>query len=256
MGAERPPAYLLTHPGGAERMANTEAMLVTYKPAKKGKKIIELEADFPYFKSALIAKYLSFRDGKKFFENLLENDPYSSIGHFGLGLVWQERSEFRKAVDHFKVALESQPRSLILLRYLAEAYQMEGDNREAIRVLQRAMEINSRDRGTLFLLAMSYQNLDANDKAIPIFERLAAMRPVSSDVYYQLGVSYGRSNQLGRAHFNFGTFYLKMGNMKEAKFHLTKASRYSNKDPALQRRIEKAMKGLPSEQTEGKARTQ
>jgi predicted Zn-dependent protease len=256
LGAERPPAYLLTHPGGAERMANTEAMLVSYKPAKKGKKIVQLEANFPYFKSAIIAKYLSFQDGKKFFENLLRDDPYSPIGHFGLGLVWQERSEFRKAVDNFKIALESQPRSLIILRYLAEAYQMEGDNREAIRVLHRAMEMDSRDRGTLFLLAMSYQNLDANDKAIPIFERLAGLRPVSLDVYYQLGVSYGRLNQLGRAHFNFGTYYMKMGNLKEAKFHFTKASSYSNKDPALQRRIEEAMKGLPLEQKEGKAPSQ
>lgn len=233
-------------------MANTETMLGTYKPAKKGKKIVELEAAFLYFKSALIAKYLSFQDGKKFFENLLRDDPYSSIAHFGLGLVWMERSEYRKAVDHLKDALEREPNSLPILRYLAEAYQMEGDNREAIRVLQRAMEIDSRDRGTLFLLAMSYQNLDANDKAVPIFERLTVLKPVSLDVYYQLGVSYGRANQLGRAHFNFGIFYMKIGNMKEAKFHFTKASSYSDKDPALQRRIKEAMKGLPSEQTEGK----
>ena len=237
-------------------MANTEAMLDTYKPAKKGKKVVELEAAFPYFKSALIAMYLSFQDGKRFFENLLQNDPYSSIAHFGLGLVWMGRSEFRKAADHLKEALERQPNSLPILRYLAEAYQREGDDNEAIRVLQRAMEIDSRDRGTLFLLAMSYQNLDANDKAIPIFERLTLLKPVSLDVYYQLGVSYGRSNQLGRAHYNFGTYYMKMGNMKEAKFHFMKASSYSNKDPALERRITEAMKGLPSEQNEGKAPSQ
>ena len=115
-------------------MANTEAMLDTYKPAKKGKKVVELEAAFPYFKSALIAKYLSFQDGKKFFENLLRNDPYSSIAHFGLGLVWMGRSEFRKAVDHLKEALERQANSLTILRYLAEAYQREGDDNEAIRV--------------------------------------------------------------------------------------------------------------------------
>ena len=237
-------------------MANTEAMLDTYKPAKKGKKVVELEAAFPYFKSALIAMYLSFQDGKRFFENLLQNDPYSSIAHFGLGLVWMGRSEFKKAVEHLKEALQRQANSLPILRYLAEAYQREGDDNEAIRVLQRAMEIDSRDRGTLFLLAMSYQNLDANDKAIPIFERLTLLKPVSLDVYYQLGVSYGRSNQLGRAHYNFGTYYMKMGNMKEAKFHFMKASSYSSKDPALQRRITGAMKGLPSEQNEGKAPTQ
>ena len=167
-----------------------------------------------------------------------------------------ERSEFRKAVDHLKDALEREPNFLPILRYLAEAYQMEGDNREAIRVLQRAMEIDSRDRGTLFLLAMSYQNLEANDKAIPIFERLTVLKPVSLDVFYQLGVSYGRANQLGRAHFNFGIFYMNLGNMQEAKFHFAKASSHSNKDPALQRRIKKAMKGLPSEQTEGKTHSQ
>lgn len=256
MGSERPPAYLLTHPVGPERMANTETMLGTYKPAKKGKEVLELEALFPYFKSVIIAKYLSFQEGKRFFENLLRDDPYSSMAHFGLGLVWMERREFRKAIDCLKDALERKPNFLPILGYLAEAYQREGDNGEAIRVLQRAMEINSRDRWTLFLLAMSYQNIDANDKAIPIFERLTLLRPVSLDVYYQLGVSYGRSNQLGRAHFNFGIYYMKMGNMKEAKFHFMKASSYSNKDPALQRRINAAMKGLPSEQNEGKAPSQ
>jgi tetratricopeptide (TPR) repeat protein len=162
-----------------------------------------------------------------------------------------ERTEFRNAIGHLKDAHEREPNSLPILRYLAEAYQREGDDTEAIRVLQRAMEINSRDRGTLFLLAMSYQNLDANDKAIPIFERLSVLKPVSLEVYYQLGVSYGRSNQLGRAHYNFGIYYLKIGNLKEAKFHFTKASGYGKNDPVLKRRINEAMKGFPSELTEG-----
>ena len=70
------------------------------------------------------------------------------------------------------------------------------------------------------------------------------MQPVKNQVFYNLGVSYGRLNKLAQAHYNFGIYFRLVGKVGKALFHFQKAEEHAKNDPALQRKIEKAMKGL------------
>ena len=101
-----------------------------------------------------------------------------------------------------------------------------------------------RDRSSLYLMALAYQNMEEYSKAIPIFEKLTSMEPVKNDVFYNLGVSYGRLNRLAPAHYNFGIYFKKIGKVGKALFHFQKAEDLSKNDPALERRINKAKEGL------------
>jgi predicted Zn-dependent protease len=238
------PPYLLTHPGGPERISNIQVMLSGYTTKSEGGRTDEFRKLFPFLKTVLKAKYLESHEAERLFHRELDKDPDSTLAHFGLGIVWNERSEYLKSIDYFLKALKGQPESLLILRNLGEAYQMKGEDEDAIVVLERALKIDNQNKPTLFLMAISYQNLGEYPKATHLLEKLASMKPVKNEVFYNLGVSYGKQDRLSRAHYNFGIYFKRLRRMQEATFHFQKAKALSRGDPSLKRKIRKETKGL------------
>ncbi|MFC1820456.1 M48 family metalloprotease [Thermodesulfobacteriota bacterium] len=236
------PPYLLTHPGGTERISDIESMLSSHTPLTiKGETDNHFRKYYPLFKTILRAGYLESHDAERNFKMALEKDPDSSLAHFGLGIVLREKAEYPGAIDHFKRALKGLSELLPVLRYLSETYQLKGEDREAINILKRALKLNGKDKSSLFLMAMSYQNLEEYSKAISIYERLASMEPVKNEVFYNLGVSLGRLDRLGFAHYHFGIYFKKLNKKQKADFHFQKAKELSGNDPLLMDRLRKAM---------------
>jgi beta-barrel assembly-enhancing protease len=110
-----------------------------------------------------------------------------------------------------------------ILTALAETYQMQGRYERAVQVLERVLGVDDRDKTALLLLALSYRQLEDYRKAIVFLERLASMKPVKDEVYYHLGMSYGREGRLAQAHYNFGVYFKKSGNVDKARFHFQKS---------------------------------
>jgi predicted Zn-dependent protease len=239
------PTYLLTHPGGSERMANYETMIFGDKPLIQEKGgTTKYRQFFPIFKTILRAKYMEPKEAERIFKRELGNDPDAVWAHFGLGIVLREMREYQKALDHFHKALRGQPRSVLIMRDMAEAYRLMGREEEAITLLSEALKIQPRDRSSLYLMALAYQNMEEYSEAIPIFEKLASMKPVKNDVFYNLGVSYGRLGRLAPAHYYFGIYFKNIRKIGKALYHFEKAEDLSKNNPALQRRIKKAKEGL------------
>ncbi len=44
-------------------------------------------------------------------------------------------------------------------------------------------------------------------EALRLFEKLSYLKPVRIDVYYHLGLCYGRENKLALAHYNFWALF-------------------------------------------------
>ncbi len=243
-GADGIPTYLSTHPGGPERIANMEAMLSGLKAREDRPQIKRFRDLFPFFKAVVASKSLDPHDLEAQLRKVLDKDPSSSLAHFSMGIMWQERTEYDKAIQHFREALKSYPDSLPILRKLAASYQFKGMDVEAIRILERAHRAEGQDKSTMFLLARSYQNVEEHAKAIGLYERLALMKPVRDDVYYNLGVCYGRENRLAQAHYNFGVFFKRTGALNKAKFHFQKAQGLAGGNPVLQGKIRESMEGI------------
>jgi predicted Zn-dependent protease len=238
------PPYLLTHPGGPERISNIQIMLSGYTPESKRGRADEFRKLFPFLKTVLKAKYLESHKAERLFHKELEKYPDSILAHLGLGIVCKERSEYSKSIDHFLKALKGQPESLLILRNLGEAYQLKGEDENAVEILERALKIDNQDRPTLFLMAISYQNIGAYPKSAHLLEKLASTKPVKNEVFFNLGVSYGKQDRLALAHYNFGIYFKRMRKMREAKFHFQKAEALSHNNPTLKRKIRKETKGL------------
>jgi len=243
-GTDKVPAYLLTHPTGPERMANLDAMLIDFRPDAPKEETLNLKNRFPLFKTIIQAKCLDSPKAEKLFSLDLEKNPASYLSHFGLGIVYRDRSQYDLAIRHFKTALNEKPEIIPILTNLGEAYQMKGQEREAIKVLKKAYDLDSQNRSALFHLAVSYEKLEEYEKAIQLFEKLSFLKPVSTQVYYHLGLSYGRQNRLALAHYNFGLYFKKLGKIEKSKFHLQKADSLSGNNPVLRKKIHEATKGL------------
>ncbi|MBN2125124.1 MAG: M48 family metalloprotease [Deltaproteobacteria bacterium] len=241
-GVDGIPPYLLTHPSGPERMANLEVLLSGYPPKPDSPKTVKFRRRFPFFKTILRAKTMNPDDAERWFLDEVEKHPDSVLAQFGLGVLWKEKMEYAKALERLKRAMSIEPESLPVLRHLGETYQFLGRDRDSVAVLEKALGIEGRDRAALALLAVSYQNLDEHDKAISLFERLKLMSPVRDDVFYNLGVSYGRIGRLALAHYNFGIYFRRRGEPDKARFHFSKAEELGRNDPALMDRVREALK--------------
>jgi len=238
------PPYLLTHPVGPERMSNIDTLLSTYTPKPEREETARFRKLFPFFKTILRAEYLEPDDAERLFNRELEKNPDSTTAHFGLGIVLKKRVEYPKAIENFQKALKRLPESLPVLRHLGEAYQLMGQDHKAIEVLERALKIDSRDKASLYLQAMSFQNMEKYARAILTYDRLTSMKPVKHEVFYNLGILYGRQDKLGLAHYNFGLYFKRIRKWEKARFHFRKANELSNDDSSLKERIKKAMKDL------------
>ena len=244
IGTDTIPAYLLTHPTGPERTSNLDIMLRNYSKKPDSSEAARFRALFPFFKTIVRAKSVEPRDAERVFRRELDKNPDSALAHFGLGLVWNRKSEYDLAIEHFQKALGAQPKSVPVLRSLGESYQMKGQDAKAIAVLEKALKIDHQDVSLLFHLAFSYQNLKEYEKAIRLYERLVAMNAANMQVFYNLGVSYGKEGKLALAHYNFGIYFKRLGRREKAIFHFQKAAALCKNDPHLKDRIENAMKGL------------
>ena len=91
----------------------------------------------------------------------------------------------------------------------------------------------------MFLLAMAHENMEEYEKEIRLLERLSFFKPVKPEVYYHLGIAYGRRDRLALAHYNFGLYFKMLGRRKDAKFHFKKANNLSKDNPLLRKKIQK-----------------
>jgi tetratricopeptide (TPR) repeat protein len=243
-GANAVPSYLLTHPGGSERILNTESMMTSHEASKENREVRKFRKLFPYLRMTLVARYAEPQEAERFLKKISNGSADSQKSDYGYGLLWKEKGEYGKAIEFLEKASREDPTFLPILRNLGEANQLKGQDRQAIAVLERGLRIDEQDRATLFLMALSYQNLEEYDKAILFYERLASMKPVRDEVYHNLGVSYGRKGKLALAHYYFGIYFSGIGETKNARFHFQKSEELAVNDPALKNRIRQAVESL------------
>jgi beta-barrel assembly-enhancing protease len=242
--ADAIPPYLLTHPGGPERVAAMEIRLGDYRGRPENDETAKFRRLFPYVKAAVIGKSGDVRGGERIFEAEIQKNPLSAPSHFGMGIVRKEQMQYAEAVEHLEKALALAPRVSPILTALGEAYQMQGRYERSIQVLERALSIHDRDKTALLLLALAYRSLEDYRKSIVFLERLASMKPVKDEIYYHLGMSYGREGKLAQAHYNFGVYFKISGVVDKARFHFQKAEELAGSDQLLRNRIQSEREGL------------
>ncbi|RLB20220.1 MAG: hypothetical protein DRG71_10060 [Deltaproteobacteria bacterium] len=243
MESNKIPPYLRTHPTGPQRIANLESMLHSFR-ARPNHDAETLRKQFPVFKTLVQAKSNDPDKMEQIFKKDLEDGRNVSLAHLGLGIVYKIKSEYAESVRHLRAALGSMPSSVVIWRELGEAYQLTGQYQEALPLLERILAQRPNDRKAMLLLAESYENLGQYGKAISLLKTLSFADRVAPEVYYHLGMSYGRLKKLALAHFYLGLYFKELGRREKARFHFTEARRLSKGNLSLQRKIKRVSKGI------------
>ena len=243
-GSGKTPAYLLTHPTGPERMSNLESLSSNDQRAVLSKEAVYLTALFPAFQTIVMAICKDPDEAQKHFQDVLEKNPQAWLPQLGLGIVFMRESKYPEAISALKKARGEQPEFLPILRTLGEAYLMDGQPKKAIQVLETALDLDHGDKASLFLMGTLYEEQNKIEKALRLFEKLSYLKPVKNEVYYHLGICYGRENNLPLAHYNFGIFFKNTGRFQKAMFHFEKAKHMASGNKALQEKILKETQHL------------
>ena len=116
----------------------------------------------------------------------------------------------------------SSPRSV---SDLGRIYFLAGRYDEALNTLEGAVSITAKNPEGLFYLGRSQMELGRLEKAGETFRTAIQMDKDYLQVYYFLGETDGRLNNMPDAHYYLGIYYFRKGQYRTARYHLTRARR-------------------------------
>ncbi len=239
--ANEVPAYLLTHPMGPERASNIDSLLSSPHIVEEKDETIYFKNNYPEFRTIVMAKYGHQVEMINQFRSDLVKNSDSPLANLGMGVTLKETGVYPKSIEHLEKAVKGLKEPSLVSKYLSEAYQLNNEPEKAVSILNEALKMKGNDKTNLLALARIYQENEEYNKAIEIYEKLKFMEPVEDNIFYNLGYSYGRENKLALAHYNFGIFYERAQNLREAFFHFQEAKKDSADNPELMEKIEDSL---------------
>jgi predicted Zn-dependent protease len=210
------PQYLLTHPYYEARIIFLESMWE--------KNRVTMEAPFfPYL--ALRAQILhksSRVGGDDIIINRYLKDKADPVNNYGVCLVYSLKGNGDESI---RVAGEN--KSSYKNLFQGEMFVNARKFSEAVDVLKTGTEPVAQ-----FLLAKAYEGQSKNEMAISTLKEIVSYGSVFPEIYYRLGMLYGRIGAEAKGYDYLGRFYVETGKFALAKTNLEKAvSRYGINSP-------------------------
>ena len=245
-GPEQVPTYLMTHPAPKERMLYLQSWMDNNKDNVKNPVIID-SYQFDRVKYTVIGKYGDEDNALIKFKELLKKDPNNPLLHYGYALVLIRKNMDKQAILNLKMAVKENALDFYILKELGLAYFRNGQYHKASNILKGLLEAGTMDLKTVqninLILGQCAMERGENFEASRIFRKIILQDPEFTKVYYFLGESLGKSNDMGLAHYNLGIYNKKIGAVHNALFHLRKSAKLVKNSEKLNK-IEKMLKEL------------
>ena len=235
------PSYFLTHPGTDERIRYLDGLLqTTYRQGGKESIVGGLKR----IQAILVLDNKNLDNIRGEYQEALKKNPNDVDVLYGLALIQEKLGLVSQSLENFQKALNLAPADEDILRDTGISYFKAGHPAEAIELLQKAFALNEGNESTLIYLAKSYETLGNFESTLKIYRRLETKKIVDADIYYNMAVAYGKTNDPGNSHYNFGIYFTKKNKKESALFHFRAALPYFSKDSERGRDIEKEIKSL------------
>ena len=239
------PSYFLTHPGTDERIRYLDGLLQTTYRQQNGKKSVLGGLKRVQAFLALEDKDLDTTLNK--YKDDLKHHPDDVDVLYGLALVQEKAGLMTEAGDSFQKALRMAPEDADIIRDTGIFYFRTGHPEQALLFLKKARHLSADDVNTVSWLAKSYSATGQYASALDLYRGLETKRIDDMDVYYDMAMAYGKMNQPGESHFNFGRFFMKKKKKESALFHFNAALPYFPKGSDRSLEIEKSIKDLKND---------
>jgi len=178
-------------------------------------KALEIDPDLAYAYSGLsdvyAFQYMAYYDrsqeridkAKEQALKAIEISPQLPEAHRSLGRYYMFAGEFDEAEKSFLKAIEYNPKYAIGYRTLAWLKEMTGDHKNAIEWAKMALKYSPNDTETLLLLSLINMDLKKYTVALATLQRAIELAPDYGRAYYNLGLVYEKLGVLELALENY-----------------------------------------------------
>jgi len=218
------PSYFMTHPGTDDRIRYIDGLLETTYAKSGGKD--EIVGSFGRIKAVLMTGGSDVESRIRYFESEVRKDPRNVDMLYGLGVVQARKGLYSESLATFKQALLLAPADKEVLRDIGVDYFKLGQYPESIDYLMKAYKIDQTDIKTLAYLGNSNEAMGFYEKAIEYFHALEASELDDEEIYYSIGMVYGKLKEMGDSHYYFGIYFKKQKKNDTALFHFKEALKY------------------------------
>jgi predicted Zn-dependent protease len=236
------PSYFFTHPGTDERIRYLDGMLQTTYRQQNGKKSIL--GSFKRIQAILALDNKNLDITFRKYEEDLKNNPDDVDILYGLALLQEKTGAIAPAIKTFQKALRLAPDDEDIVRDMGIIHVRAGQPDEAVKLLRKAYQVNGNNENTLSWLARAYEATGDYEKALDLYRKLETRKIDDVDIYYNIAMTYGRTNHPGDSHYYFGIFFKEKKRKDSALFHFKSALPYFPKDSDRALAIEKEIKSL------------
>jgi predicted Zn-dependent protease len=235
------PSYFLTHPGTDERISYIDALLQTTYTHTGAKSII---GNFKRIQTVLMFGEKNLDVSLKYFKNELQKKQNDVNALYGIAVIQERLGQTVESLANFLKALSLSPNDGDITRDLGIAYFKLGRTSEAVDLLRRALTLNEDDLDTVLYLGRSYELQGDYVSALNLYKKLEKKNIDDADIFYSIAMAYGKTNNPGDSHYNFGIYFKKKKKMDSAIFHFKEALRYYPKYSDKSQEIEKEIKSI------------
>jgi len=133
------------------------------------------------------------------YEEALRIQPAKEEAHYNAALIYQERDEYEKALEHFSASARLKPNSSTTYYNMAMILQAEGRLSRAIELYEQALRVDPANEDAHYNLAWAYQERGNYGKAVLHYRKVLRINPRSADAHYNMGVIYEEEGLARRA---------------------------------------------------------
>jgi len=236
------PSYFLTHPGTDERISYLDGLLQTTYRLQSGKQSVL--GGLKRIQALLALEDKDLKSILNKYEDDLKNHPDDIDVLYGLALVQEKAGLMTQAGNSFQKAIKLAPEDEDIVRDTGIFHFLNGRSEDAVILLKKAHHLNSDDVNAASWLAKAYAATGQYASALDLYRELEAKKIDDIDIYYDMGMVYGKTNHPGESHYNFGLFFMKKKKKDSALFHFNAALPYFPKGSTRALEIEKSIKDL------------
>ena len=182
----------------------------------------------------------------RYFEEEVKKNPSDVDSLYGLSAVQARKGLYRESVATLHQGLLLAPGDKEILRDIGVNYFKLGQYSESIDYLLRAYKIDREDLRTLAYLGNSYEAMGFYEKALEYYRALEETELDDEEVYYSIGMIYGKLRYMGDSHYYFGIYFKKQNKTDTALFHFKEALKYYPRNNPRHQDIQREIRLLSS----------
>lgn len=206
--------YLQTHPLSRERVDHIEAFMAQHPEHK------QLPADLRRRFKLAVVKVAAFLDKpSKTLHKFPKNDQ-SAAARYARAVAYYKIPELGAALKEINSLIAEFPKNPFYHETKGQILYENSHVDDAIKSYEKAEELlpnNALMKIELATVLIAKEDSSLLDKAITLLQQATNLEPNNANAWQQLGVAYGRKNELGLSYLSLTEAALLTHNIKDAK---------------------------------------